>query len=233
MLVELDGDTIVSGSVNAITAEATVTITNNTEEDIYIIYPSSSQSGFVIQEFASQTLEPLDTLVFTVTPIDEPQGTYLRSFTLGTFILKVSTVVEETEFIYTSRTILERYFGKENIRIWADLNGNEDDNEIELVVFQAGSDASRILDSMLATSYYSVPFESPCPRLIQYLTSLKAGCMLYSTRGLGIESLDKLIHNREKEFLSYLDSINTGRILLEGGTSNVTTNAPVLGETDD
>jgi len=132
-----------------------------------------------------------------------------------------------TADLYTTRASMERKYGKENIRIWADLDGDEDEDNVELVIQSAIYDASREVDAMVASGTYTVPFSVPIPPIIEQSTAYRAGALLYTARGRYTDSLDSVTTAQNKLILSWMEDIRRGRIAL-GVEQNkkVGTNAP-------
>jgi len=234
MIVTIDGDPVTSEDVITFeTSPITVRVTNNLSAPMVFSVPKV-YSGFKIDYQPDRVLEENEFAEFTIVPVLDTPGEFNRRISFNGFYLNLKLSVPYTEPVYTNRARLERMFGKMNIKVWADLDGDEDDNNIEAVIYQACVDASRIIDSMLGAGLYKVPFEAPYPRLIEHIASTKVGCMLYTTRGLGIESLDKIISSKNKECENLINNILTGRVRLESAAVSTNFNAPfVVGVTNE
>jgi len=94
---------------------------------------------------------------------------------------------------YCVRADIEALFGEDNVRAWADLNGNQDVTEIEDRITEAIADASDDVDEVMRGGPYSIPLVDittlTTPRGIKKITATLAGVWLYNKRG--IEDFDQ------------------------------------------
>ncbi|HRV17846.1 MAG TPA: DUF1320 family protein [Myxococcota bacterium] len=83
---------------------------------------------------------------------------------------------------YCTAENIQTIFGSHNVRVWADLNANNDEAEIEARIAHAIEIATAEVDSILAGTPYKVPMTNP-PALITEITATLAGVYLYEGRG--------------------------------------------------
>lgn len=230
MIIEVNDGFFVSGDVFTFDYElgVKITIMNDGVAPINLTY-SSLPEGFKPLGNWPSTLEPDSTVSIWVDRVVDFPGTFTAELLVNDFLIRLSSTITGDYTPYTNINVLSRKFGKYNIRHWADLNGTNDPNEIYGVVWQACYDASRILDSLLANGYYTVPFTGEIPALIQHLASIKAFHMLYTVRGNFSEASDRTVKRYMEEYMQLLGRINTGKINLEGAaTFNTNYNSPFV-----
>ena len=118
---------------------------------------------------------------------------------------------------YTTRAKLDAKFGSINIDSWADLNGNEDEDEIDAAVEQAIADAEGEVNLLLRGGIYAVPFTGTIPVAIQTAATILAAALLFTNRGV-IDTGDgesNVIQGLADTERTKLHQIKAGRILLE------------------
>lgn len=85
---------------------------------------------------------------------------------------------------YCVRADIEAYFGKDNVKTWADLNSSGIEAEIDARVTVAINNATGIMDAMLRGGPYPIPLTwSPMPTAIVKICVQLAGDDLYTPRG--------------------------------------------------
>lgn len=120
---------------------------------------------------------------------------------------------------YAVRADLDLIFGRDNVSKWADLNNNEDADEIAQRVCWALAEAKDYFDDRLRGGPYSIPFEETYPDQIVSMSARWAGVLLYDSRGVQ-DSEDenprhKLSYHRDA-VKKFLREVHAGRIRLEG-----------------
>lgn len=185
-------------------------------------------SGFRITNTPDLSLGSSESTTITVASVLDVPGVWNRTILINDFILNLSLTTTEEYAAYTTRAQMERSFGKQNIKVWADIDGDEDENAIELVVYETIKEATLIIDSMMERGFYNPPFD-PVPAIIELLARKKAGCLLYYGRALQVEVFDRLMANQMGWFTEMIDQLNRGKIYLaEESEFNTSTNAPFL-----
>jgi len=123
-------------------------------------------------------------------------------------------------------------YGRINISQWADLDNDQDSEVIEDRVNYFIEQAGIMIDSLLDSSAYSVPFIDPYPDQIVYLTALKAGILLYDGRRVVNDETENQVSAQEKQFQSII-----GRILADTysllGVSRKSTKPPKVVKYED
>jgi len=155
-------------------------------------------------------------------------GELLKYITIDNFVVQLAITIVATDAVYTTRADLERVFGKRNVALWADLNGTEEDLEIDQVIYKAILDASRDIDSFLSAGSWTLPFVEPIPPKIAEIACLKAGTTLYTSRGMYVESFDRLTATQAKIAYSWLEDIRRGKILLNKERRVSNSSAPIV-----
>lgn len=85
---------------------------------------------------------------------------------------------------YCTQTEIESYFGRDNVRKWADLNNNNVTTEIEARIAEAINRATEEIDARLLGGPYTIPLEfDTMPRPIVKIAVQLAGDDLYGPRG--------------------------------------------------
>lgn len=88
---------------------------------------------------------------------------------------------------YCVRTDVEQLFGTTNVARWSDLDNDEDATKIEDRITYACEEAYVEINSLLRSTRYTVPFESPYSREIVTLAATFAGIWLYEAKGYNDE----------------------------------------------
>lgn len=212
----------------------TLTLGNTSAEDELDIRINNILSGFEILTEREFTIEPEgthDVLIKTVTDVPGEFNRTLKIYSPSVFLVQFAFIVQEVEGfeVYTNRTQINKRYGVHNINAWADLDGELDDNKIEAVVYQFCIDCSRMIDAMLETGFYQTPFTTPYPSIIEQVCANKVAQMLYTSKGLYVEHLDKLMSIHANSFKSKIDAINRGKLRLDGSAEvKAKTNAPFI-----
>jgi len=98
---------------------------------------------------------------------------------------------------YSTKAQSERIYGKSNILRWADMNNNEDEDEILDRIEWAIQEAYDQINARLKSCRYTVPFESPIDPVIITLSARLAGVLLYDNRRLvDIPEFDEALYHR-------------------------------------
>lgn len=85
---------------------------------------------------------------------------------------------------YCTQAEIESYFGRDNIRKWADLNNNKVTTEIEDRIAEAINRATEEIDARLRGGQYNIPLDfDTMPRPLVKVAIQLAGDDLYSPRG--------------------------------------------------
>jgi phage gp36-like protein len=93
-------------------------------------------------------------------------------------------VTECTGLYYAERTDVELAFGQTNVSKWADVNNDEDADDIETRICWALSNGHAYINDRLNGGPYAIPFELPYPTQIILCTAYFAGAFLYDSRGV-------------------------------------------------
>lgn len=112
---------------------------------------------------------------------------------------------------YAARADVEIIYGAQNVRKWASLDNDNDEDEIDRRVAWALCLATERLHNDLRGGPYSLPFAAPC-REVTDLTARMAGTLLYDSRGItdtdsdgrpvdNLETHRKFVRNRVAEIL--------------------------------
>ncbi|MEN6534191.1 MAG: phage protein Gp36 family protein [Bryobacteraceae bacterium] len=120
---------------------------------------------------------------------------------------------------YTTQTLIETQFGRENVRKWADLNSSGVATEIAARVTLAITNADSLIDATLRDGLYSVPFADPVPTEIIVISTQLAGVDIYTSRGIeDTDAAGEEIHRLNgvhKKAMNTLNAIKAGRIKLD------------------
>ena len=130
---------------------------------------------------------------------------------------------------------MEKTFGKDNIRKWADLDGDDVTADIEARITNAIQVAEEYINAELKGGPYEIPFTGTVPFLIQDLATRLAAWFLYSPRG--IEDVDNTqVLNQVLMWKKYVDQqlrrIHSGNIKFTDVTPKATVTYPQVVESD-
>lgn len=120
--------------------------------------------------------------------------------------------------VYVTRTTLELVFGQANIKRWADLDGDRDEEKIANRINYAIQSASAYIETILrGRNYTSVTVDDSIKRLITQMAALN----LYDAREIidGDPTADKMSIVRQ-QVEEYLGKIRRGEIILKGERTN-------------
>lgn len=95
---------------------------------------------------------------------------------------------------YSTRDLIETKFGKANVRKWADLDGNKDQEDITARITAAIAYGDAEIDMTLG-GRFSVPFAST-PTVIEEISVQLAGVRLYEGRGVPDADEDGNVRHR-------------------------------------
>lgn len=85
---------------------------------------------------------------------------------------------------YCDRANIEMIYGTTNVRKWADIENNGEEDHIEDRIDWACQTATTRMNDRLREGTYPVPFESPYPEQVIEMTARLAGVLLYDSRGI-------------------------------------------------
>jgi len=123
---------------------------------------------------------------------------------------------------YCSRDDVEDIYGIANVARWADLENNEDEDEIGARELKARQKAYTELNSLMRNKRYVTPFTAPLPDEIVELAATYAGLWLYESRGaVDQDEQGNRVHRyalKRKEFYRKVKAIVVGGRDLEGQT---------------
>ena len=133
---------------------------------------------------------------------------------------------------YAERTDIDNVFGSINVDQWADLNNNQDAQEIADRVEWALETAHAKLNNRLRGGRYAIPFEAPVDPQIVNLEAQLAGLALYDSRGVGDdEDTQDTFSKLRKSLWQEVSKIRAGQIRLD--VTDVATSVPqVIAEND-
>jgi len=130
---------------------------------------------------------------------------------------------------YCERTDVESIFGVANVALWADLENNQDEDDIEARITWACDMATTKMNNRLRGGPYAIPFEEPSSgegydaELVNE-TARWAGVLLYESRG--IEDTENAsvpkISDHIKQVEAFIRLIRTGRMQLDVAEQTVT-----------
>ena len=106
---------------------------------------------------------------------------------LSRFIVEagVSITFTTTPTLYASRTDIEQLYGSDNVEKWADLNNNEDSDEITERINRSLTVATNDMNDILRGSRYSIPItDTGAAITLVDLCANLAGVWLYESRGV-------------------------------------------------
>lgn len=88
-----------------------------------------------------------------------------------------------SEPTYATRTQVELIFGSTNVRKWADVENNDDDDTVQARICWALNTSYAYLNDRLFGGPYEVPFDD-VPTSLQVMSARYAGVLLYESRGV-------------------------------------------------
>lgn len=143
----------------------------------------------------------------------------------------VFDIEQDPALAWTSRREIERVYGTESPKQWADLDGDESatkiDQVIQNVVLEATEDAR---DRLIGAPCGAI---GQAPRLLRRHVSMLAGVMLYDARGTvdtsDEEGRNRLSHNRKLVEKFFKQVLSGQRRLTSSGTKTY----PAYVEVDD
>lgn len=134
----------------------------------------------------------------------------------------VFDTAEDPSLAWTSRKEIERVYGVESPKQWADLDGDQDADKIDEVIQNVVLDATEDARDRLSGAPCGVI--SSAPRVLRRHVSMLAGVMLYDARGTvdatDEEGRNRLSHNRKLVERFFRQALSGQRRLQGGG--NVT-----------
>lgn len=113
---------------------------------------------------------------------------------------------------YCTRRDVELLFGTENIKCWADLDNEDNADDIQSRIESVCIDESAIFDDMMRFHTVKLPFPEPVPRIVKRIVALKVGVTLYG--GRGYDDGNVMIRGRNKEADRLTTKILSGQIKL-------------------
>ena len=110
--------------------------------------------------------------------------------------------------MYCTRKDVERVFGRLNVSQWADLDANEDSEEIQDRIDYNIAQAGNQVNGDLGSSPYGTPFEDPYPDVIIYLTAIQTGVLLYMGRRIVTDDSENQVSAQQGLYQTIVDKIN-------------------------
>lgn len=127
---------------------------------------------------------------------------------------------------YSERADIELKYGRDELAVWADPNGDGVTADVAAAITNAISLADNRIDDALRGGPYEVPF-SPIPSTIVELSAMLAGVLLYE--GRGVKDFDPetgqpqhRLHWQRTEVRQRLAGIKSGAIRLDVATGDRT-----------
>ena len=114
---------------------------------------------------------------------------------------------------YSVRTDVEALFGAENVKKWADLDGNGIEVDIDARVTKAIEYADGEIDDTLRGGRYAIPISGTVPVTVIQISARKAGIWLYHLRSA--EDENSAIANHAEEVQLILAKILSGEMTLD------------------
>ena len=112
---------------------------------------------------------------------------------------------------YAERSDIELIFGKANVAKWADVDNEENLNDIEGRINWSLESSHNEINSRLLGGPYTIPFITPYPQPIVVQCARMSGIMLYDSRGITDFSEDglpkhQLFYHKElcKNFFNFI-----------------------------
>lgn len=117
---------------------------------------------------------------------------------------------------YTNVLNLYSLYGKVNIRKWADLDGDKNNDDIDNRIDARLVDAEDYVNSRLIQGKYDAPFTGTAPKIVTYITTLYAGILLYESSRVaaGSKSMREEVSRQRQQFNMYMKQILSGQLLL-------------------
>lgn len=116
---------------------------------------------------------------------------------------------------YCDRDDVELVYGRSNVAKWADLNNDQDENDIAERIGWACCLATSEIDDRLRDGPYDVPFEEPWALSLVDATARLAGTLLYDSRGaIDVGADDDPAHSlapMRKRVEKFIKSVLAGR----------------------
>jgi phage gp36-like protein len=120
---------------------------------------------------------------------------------------------------YATRTDVENIFGRENVRQWADLENEQDEDDVEERITWALNLSEARVDSRLRESVYVVPFdEEAMPLEVVDVVARQAGVYLHDGRNIKDQAEDgtptDAMKPHRKMIADFFTDVLSGRISL-------------------
>lgn len=228
---EYGSSPLVSGDELTFTDVETKVITvTNTDTRRKTVSIELLGAGFILLSSSSVSIEAGGTSDISVKSVTDTPGSFSTKLTVNDDFFTLILEVSGAEDLYTTRSLIESKYGKENVRIWADLDGNYDQNEIESTIYETILNVMAYIDAKLSNGAYTVPFSAPIPRIIKYIATTLAGCELYAARAMFSDNFDRMVANNKKTAMQTLAEIERGFVNL--GVNKRCENIPVVVEDD-
>lgn len=115
---------------------------------------------------------------------------------------------------YITREDLELKFGKRNIAKWADLDGEDEEANINARIDSICDIASAQADALVRGGIYKVPLTS-APLEWKDMVTAYAGALLYEGRGvIDAEDEKNPLSDLKSEAIAWFQSVKAGRVRL-------------------
>lgn len=141
--------------------------------------------------------------------------------------------------VYATRADVELRFGKENVKIWASLDGIPVESDISAKITESIAYAQDEVDGILRKGPYDIPFTT-VPTPIKRLTADLAGVWLHQARGLvnvdgddDPKSLAQALTRLHGKAIARLQDIAVGRFTLDDDSETSMEVKVVTFEIDD
>ena len=110
---------------------------------------------------------------------------------------------------YCLRADVERRWGVENVRQWADLENDEDAAKILAQITWAIAQATSRIENDLSSSVYVLPFD-PVPTEVRKYAAVLAGVELFGCRSMAATNDSPTTQHAENEYQTWLTAVLSG-----------------------
>jgi hypothetical protein len=120
---------------------------------------------------------------------------------------------------YADRADIELLFGKTNVEKWADVDNNQNQDDIGTRICWALQNAKAYFDDSLYRGPLVIPFVAPYPNQVRVENARYAGCTLYDSRGV-VDMVDGKAHDaleaHRKKVQTFITRILANQLTLVG-----------------
>ena len=210
-----------------VTPGDTVTFTDAETQTIVLTHSGADVSYQITMEPAagfelvspatgtSVTLSDGETQSIVLRSLDDVPGDFSATLkisygsTIDPFYLEVD--ISGYADRYCMRSDLETLFGKRNILVWADVDGDRDENDVEQRIWNIITFSQEEVDNFLSNGLYDVPFTAPIPTAITEITAVLSAVRLFRNRAIENKDWAMMTTQRQKWAYGRLKDIETGR----------------------